>query len=170
MKIYKISEAELDRRLILDKKISKDAFCYNYYESDETVPAGFCELQDKIRDSLEAQVVAQFGDSEAVVESDNFGLSILHENFLFPADPVNSERIILELNCKILTEKLIGLILSYLEKLSSHYCIIAAVFSGKGMKGTNYIGRFVINHEEIAVEDSLVEIWSKQVQFLAVEN
>lgn len=170
MKIYKISEAELDRRLILDKKISKEAFCCNYYESDETIPAGFCELQDKIRDGLEAQVVAKFGDTEVVLELDDFGLPILHENFFFPADPINSERIILELNYKILTDKLIGLILSYLEKLSSRYCIIAAVFSGKGMKGTNYIGRFAINHEEIAVEESLAEIWSKQVQFLPTEN
>ncbi len=170
MKIYKISEAELDHRLKLDKKISKGAFCYNYYESDEMIPAGFCELQDKIRNGLEAQVVAKFGDAGVILELDSFGLPIMHENFFFPADPVNSERIILELNCKILSDNLIGLILSYLEKLSSHYCIIAAVFSGKGMKGTNYIGRFVVNLEEIAVEESLAEIWSKQVQFLAIEN
>jgi hypothetical protein len=170
IKIYEISEAELDRRLILDKKISREAFCCNYYESDEAIPAGFCELQDKIRDGLEAQVVAQFGDTEAVAESDNFGLPIFHENFFFPADSINSERIIIELNCKILTDKLIGLILSYFEKLSSPYCVIVAVFSGKGMKGTNYIGRFVLNLEEIAVEESLAEIWSEQVQFLAIEN
>src|SRR5271156_2969126 len=116
MKIYKISEAELDRRLMLDKKISKEAFCCNYYASDEALPVGFCELQDKIRDGLEAQVMAKFGDAEASSESDNFGLPTLHENFLFPADPINSERIIIEINNKILNDVLLGIILSFLSK------------------------------------------------------
>ena len=38
------------------------------------------------------------------------------------------------------------------------------------MKGINYVGRFVLNLEEIAVEESLVEIWSRQVQFLTIEG
>jgi hypothetical protein len=170
MKIYKISEAELDRRLMLDKKISKEAFCCNYYESDETLPVGFCELQDKIRDGLEAQVVAKFGDTEVPTESENFGLPHLHENFFFPADLINSERIIIEINNKILNDVLLGIILSFLSKPAPQYCLIAAVYTGRGMVGPNYVGRFVINVEEIAVEESLAEIWSKQVQFLEVEK
>jgi hypothetical protein len=170
MKVYKISESELDRRLTLDKKTSKEAFCCNYYESDETLPVGFCELQDKIRDGLEAQVVAKFGDTETCAESDNFGLPILHENFFFSADAINSERIIIEINNKILNDVLLGIILSFLSKSAPQYCLIAAVYTGKNMEGTNYIGRCVINVEEIAVEESLAELWSKQVQLLEIEK
>ena len=77
---------------------------------------------------------------------------------------------IIELNSEILNDRLIGLILSYLEKFSPRYCVIAAVFSGRDMKGKNYIGRFVVNLEQIAVEEPLAGLWSKQVQFLEIEN
>jgi len=170
MRIYKISEAELDRRLILDKKISKEAFCCNYYGSDKTVPVGFCELQDKIRDGLEAEFWAKFDGDQERPKVDSYGLSIFHECFSFPADPINSERIIIELCSKILNDVLVGLILSYLEKTSSQYCVIVAVSLGENMEGSSYIGRLVVNLDEIAVEEPLVEIWSKQVQFLAIEN
>jgi hypothetical protein len=170
MRIYKISEVDLDRRLILDKKISKAAFCCNYYESDEMIPAGFCELQDKIRDGLEAQVVAKFGDPDVVLESDNFGLPIMHEKFFFPADPINSERIIIEINYKIVNDELLEIIKSFLSKSAPQYCLIVAVYTGKSMNGPNYIGRFVINVEEIAIEESLAETWSKQVQCFPIGN
>src|ERR1700744_4977727 len=128
MKIYKISEAELDHRLKLDKKISKGAFCYNYYESDEMIPAGFCELQDKIRNGLEAQVVAKFGDAGVILELDSFGLPIMHENFFFPADPINSERLIVEINYKILNDELLEIIKSFLSKSAPQYCLNVAVY------------------------------------------
>jgi hypothetical protein len=114
--------------------------------------------------------VAKFGDTEVPAESENFGLPHLHENFFFPADPINSERIIIEINNKILNDMLLGIILSFLSKSAPQYCLIAAVCTGKNMKGTNYVGRFVISVEEIAVEESLAEIWSKQVQFLEIEK
>jgi len=38
------------------------------------------------------------------------------------------------------------------------------------IEGSKYVGRFVINLDEIAVEASLAEIWSKQVLFMAIEN
>ena len=170
MKVYKASEADLDRRLMLDKRKTKEAFCRNFYESDAMIPVGFCELQDKIRDGLEAQVVAKFGDTETSAEPDSFGLPHLHENFLFPADPINSERIILEINNKILNDVLWEIILSFLSNSAPQYCVVAAVFGGKNMKGINYVGRFVVNLEEIAVENSLAEIWSRQMQSLAIEG
>ena len=170
MKIHRASEVDIDRRLTLDKRKTKEAFCRNFYESDTMIPIGFCELQDKIRDGLEAEFWAKFDDGKESPKVDNYGLATLHDCFFFPADPINSERIIIELNSEILNDALIGLILSYLEKAAPNYCIIVAVCTGKNMKGINYVGRFVLNLEEIAVEESLVEIWSRQVQFLTIEG
>jgi hypothetical protein len=92
-----------------------------------------------------------------------------HAHFYFPAELISSERIIIELSSEILSDKLLGLILNYLEKCESKYCVIAAVYSGK-IVGENWLGRFVINLEEIAVEESLAKTWSRKVQFLPIEE
>jgi hypothetical protein len=170
MKVYRVSEADLDRRLMLDKRKAKEGFCRNFYESDAMIPVGFCEQQDKVRDGLEAAFLEEFNCSKERTDSDNYGLATLHEYFYFSADSVNSERIIVEISSEILNDALIGLVLSYLSKSAPQYCVIAAVSTGKNMKGINYVGRIVVNLEEIAVEESLTEIWCRQVQFLAIED
>jgi hypothetical protein len=91
------------------------------------------------------------------------------ESFCFNTDMFGSERIVIELSNEILGDKLIGLILSYLEKCPSHYCVIAAVYRGM-QKGSEYLGRFILNLDEIAVEESLADVWSKQVQFMEIEE
>jgi len=81
-----------------------------------------------------------------------------------------SERIIIEINQEILGDKLLGLIMSYLEKCPARYCVILAGHGGEGMKGVNYLGRFVINQDEIAVEESICEVWRQQVKIIEIER
>ena len=85
MKIHRASEVDIDRRLTLDKRKTKEAFCRNFYESDTMIPIGFCELQDKIRDGLEAEFWAKFDDGKESPKVDNYGLATLHDCFFFPA-------------------------------------------------------------------------------------
>ena len=66
---------------------------------------------------------------------------------------------------ELLSDKLLGIIMSYLEKCPSRNGVNTAVCRG-GMKGANYLGRFVINREEIAVETSLSDIWRQQIKFM----
>ncbi len=80
-----------------------------------------------------------------------------------------SERIVLEMSKEILGDKLIGLILSYLEKNAPSYCLTASVYENME-KGSEYLGRFVINLEEIAIEESLADTWLKQLKFMEIEN
>jgi len=169
MKVYQAKTPDIDQRLLLDKRKSKIAFCRNF-DSESDIPAGFYEQQDKIRDDLEKEFFAKFNDGKDRSELPTWKWSTSHELFYFTAELINSERIIIELSSEILNDRLLGVILSYLEKFSPQYCVIAAVCSGKNMLGKNYIGRFVINLQEIAVEESLVEIWSKQVRFLEIET
>lgn len=76
-----------------------------------------------------------------------------------------SERLVFEMSQEILTGKMIGLVLAYLEKTSPSYCLTASVYKNME-KGSDYLGRFVITLDEIAVEESLVETWSKQIKFM----
>jgi hypothetical protein len=168
MKVHRASEAEIDERLALDKRKSKAAFCRGF-ETESEIPFGFCDLQDKIRDGLEKEFFAKFDDGIDRSNLPSRKLVGSHSFFYFPAELIRSERIIIEMNAAILDDRLLGAILAYLEKSQSRYCVIAAVYSEKKMKGSNYLGRFVINLEEIAVEDSLVETWLKQVRFMEIE-
>jgi hypothetical protein len=168
MKVYKASEDEIDQRLALDKRKTKAAFCRGF-ESESEIPFGFYDQQDKIRDGLEKEFFEKFDDGVDRSNLVPWKGYISHTFFYFPAELICSERIIIELSSEILDDKLLGVILAYLEKASPQYCVIAAVFSGRNLTGQNYIGRFVINLEEIAVEESLVEVWSKQVQFMTIE-
>jgi hypothetical protein len=38
------------------------------------------------------------------------------------------------------------------------------------MESDNYLGRFVVNLDEIAVEESLADTWSKQIKFMEIET
>ena len=169
MKVSRASETDIDRRLALDAGQAKEAFCRNF-ESDAEVPAGFYDLQDEIRKGLRKEFWEKYDDGKDRSKLKPWQLATSHELFFFPGDLINSERMIIELSSEILHDSLIGLILSYLEKFSPTYCVMVAVCSGRNMKGSNYIGRFVINLKEIAVEESLVEVWSQQVQFMEIEN
>ena len=167
MRTYKASEMEIDERLRLDKRSDARAFC-NYFNSEQELPAGFYDLQDKIRDGLEKEFFSNFDDG---VDRSHLKPWQRGENkfFYFPAELLISERIIIEISHEILNDTLIGLILSYLGKCHACYCIIIAVYH-EIIKGSKYVGRFVIDLAEIAVEASLAEIWSKQVLFMAIEN
>ncbi|HVM63177.1 MAG TPA: hypothetical protein VMV72_20120 [Verrucomicrobiae bacterium] len=167
MRIYKATEAEIDERLALDKRFSDAAFCVGF-EVESEIPAGFCDLQDKIRDGLEREFIEKFDDRED--RSKPWELNGSHELFDFPADLIPSERIVVWLGSDILSDRLLGVVLGYLERCRSGYCVIAAVCSGREIVGRNYLGRFVLNLEEIAVEESLAPTWTKQVHLLPIDE
>jgi hypothetical protein len=171
MKVYGASEAEIDRRLALDKRKFEAAFCRGFNPKSEVeITPNFCDFQDKIRDGLEQEFFARVGDGIDRSKLDTWKLSGSHPFFYFPAELIPSERIIIELSSEILDDRLLAVILAYLERCQFPYCVIVAVFSGGKMTGKNYLGRFVVNLEEIAVEKSLVETWSKKVRFLEIEQ
>jgi hypothetical protein len=164
MKIYKASEKELDERLELDKRRNNKAFCI-CFNSLEEAPDGFYDLQDKIRDGLEKDFWLAFDNGEEHLRRNPWD----SKNFFFNSDMFGSERIVVEMSKEILGDKLIGLVLSYLEKIAPSYCLTASVYENME-KGSEYLGRFVLNLEEIAVEESLAYIWAKQVKFMEIEN
>ena len=168
MKIYTASEEELDQRLALDKRRDARAF-YTYYLLDEELPAGYLDLQDKIRDGLEQEYWRNFDDGIDRSQLETFGLAAMHSQFFFPAEPLPCELITIEMSHELLCDKLLGIIVSYLEKCPSSYCVTTAIFRG-GLKGTNYLGRFVINRDEVAVEAALSDIWRRQIKFMELED
>jgi hypothetical protein len=158
MKVYKADEEEIDQRLKLDRRQDSIAFC-RYFKSEKELPEGFYDLQDKIRNGLEETFNSAY---------DNGGTWDWNL-FYFSAELLISERILVEISDEILNDKLVGLIMSYLEKCPAKYCVILAVYRGMH-RGSDYLGRFIINFDEIAVETSLCEVWSKQVPFMEVEE
>jgi hypothetical protein len=164
LKTYKISKQELDERLKLDKRQDSRGFRLSFRTLDEA-PEGFYDLQRKISDGLQKEFWLNF---------DNGAEHLLRnpwdsKNFFFNGDMFGSERIVLEMSKEILGDKLIGLILSYLEKNAPSYCLTASVYENME-KGSEYLGRFVINLEEIAIEESLADTWLKQLKFMEIEN
>lgn len=162
MKVYRASESEIDERLELDKRRNSRAFCI-CFNSLEEAPDGFYDLQDKIRDGIQKVFWLNFDDGVEHLRVNPWE----SETFFINPDMFGSERIVVELSAEILSDKLIGLIMSYLEKCPSRYCVIAAVYRGM-QRGSEYLGRFVMNLNEIAVEESLVDVWSKQIQFMEI--
>jgi len=167
MKIYRASENEIDDRLLLAKQRNTKGFCRNFDSEDET-PAGFYELQDKVRDGLEKVFWENFDDKADRSKLPSWRKP-MNKFFFFDVARIESERMVIEMSCEILGDKLIGLIMSYLEKFASGYCVIGAIHTEE-IKGEKYIGRFVINLEEIAVEESLADVWGKQVKFMEIEE
>jgi hypothetical protein len=167
VKIYKASEREIDDRLALDKRRDTRAF-HRCFEPEEELPVGFYDLQDKIRDGLEKEFWANFDDG---VDHSRLPSWRKPTNtfFFFSAELLNCEQVGIEMSREILGDKLIDLITSYLEKCPFNYSVVAAVYNGK-IEGDKYLGRFVINLDEIAVEESLADSWSKQVKLLKLEN
>jgi hypothetical protein len=166
LKTYKISEKELDERLALDKRCNPRAF-YRYFEPEEELPAGFYDLQDKIRDGLEKEFWTHYDDG---VDRSNLPSweQPMNTWFYFPAELMNCELVKLEMSNEILGDRLIGLIMAYLDKCPSRYGVNVAVYRGM-QTGSNYLGRFVINLDEIVVEESLVKMWSEQVKLMEIE-
>ena len=168
MKVYTASDAEIDERLELDKRQNSRAFCLCFKTLDEA-PDGFYDLQDKIRDGLEKEFWASFDDGIDRSRFQSWESGAMHTQFCFDSDMFGSERIEVEIVDEILGDKLIGVIMSYLEKCPPRYCVMGAVYREQ-MNGDKYIGRFVMNLDEIAVEESLADVWSKRVQFMEVEE
>ncbi len=166
MKIYKLIEQDIDERLALDKRRDTRAFS-RCFESGERLPAGFYDLQDKIRNDLEIEFWTNFDDGIDRSKLASWKAPV-NELFFFSADLIHCEQIRIEIGKEILGDKLIGLIMSYLEKCPSRYSMVVAVYTGME-KGSEYLGRFVINSEEIAVESSLCDVWYKQVRFIEIE-
>lgn len=157
----------MDERLALDKRRDPKAF-YRYFVSEEELPAGFYDSQDRIRDGLEKELATNFEDGVGHSKRPSWRKPD-NKFFFFPEELMNCELVKFEMSNEILGDKLIGVIMSYLEKCSSRYGVVAAVYRGM-QRGSEYLGRFVINLDEIAVEESLVGIWSKQVKFMPIEE
>jgi hypothetical protein len=167
MKIYKATEKEIDDRLLLAKQHDIRGFCRNFDSKDE-MPTGFYKSQDKLRNGLEKVFWENFDDKADRSKLPSWQTP-MNEFFFFDAEDIASERMVIEMSFEILGDKLIGLIMSYLEKYASGYCVIGAVHTEE-KNGAKYIGRFVINLDEIAIEESLADTWSKQVKFMEIEN
>jgi hypothetical protein len=167
VKVYTISESELDERLNLDKRRNNRAFCLCFDSLDEA-PADFYKLQDKIRDGLEKEFWASFQEGKEPPRY-KWETSPTNKWFFFDGDMHGSERMVIELADNIIGDKLLGIIMAYLEKSAPSYCVVGEVFRGE-LTGKNYKGRIVINCEEIAVEESLVQLWTKQVHYMEIER
>lgn len=158
MKIHKIATKELDRRLELDRR--KDAQGFRIiYESLDAAPKGFYDLQNKIRDGLQKQFWLHFDDGDKQLRREPWE----SKRFFFNTDMFGSERIVIEVGKEILGDSLIDLIVSYLDKNRTGYCVTASVYESMS-KGSNYLGRFVVTLTDIAVEESLAGIWSRRVK------
>lgn len=168
MKVYAANEAEIDERLNLDKRQDSRAFCL-CFKTLEEAPDGFYELQDRLREGLENEFWANFDDGVDRSRFKSWQSGAMHSQFYFNSDLFGSERIVIELSNQIVGDKLIRLIMSYLEKSSPRYCVVAAVYKGME-RGSEYLGRFVMTLEEIAVEESLAGTWSKRIQFMEIEE
>ena len=168
MRVYIASESQIDKRLRLDKRKNSEAFC-NSFNSENELPPKFFDLQDKIRDAIEKEFWKTFDDGIDRSQFKQWESGAMHSQFYFSAELIASERIIIEMSDEILGDKLIGLLMSFLEKCSSRYCVIGVVFRGM-LTGSNYVGRFVINTDEIAVEESLVDIRTKQIRIMEVDK
>jgi hypothetical protein len=167
LKTYKISENELDERLELDKRKNHRAFCI-CFKTLEEAPDGFYDLQRKISDGLEHLFRANFDDG--VDRSHLKPWQMWQHNFFcFNGDMFGSERIVVEMSKEILADKMIGLVLAHLEKTAPSYCLTADVYESMERQ-SQFLGRFVINLDEIAVEESLADIWSRHVKFMEIEN
>jgi hypothetical protein len=164
LKTYKISEQELDERLELDKRQDRRAFCV-CFKTLEEAPKEFYELQDKIRNGLQREFWLNFDDGAEHLRRKPWDSN----KFFFNTDMFGSERLVVDMSKEILGDKLIGLIMSYLEKFPSRYCVVGTVLENME-RGSEFVGRFVINLDEIAVEESLADTWSKQVKFMEIEN
>lgn len=166
MIVYTASAQEMDERLNLDKRQDSRAFCL-CFESLHEAPEGFYEQQNEFRDGLEKEFWANFAEGKELSESSWESPS--NKWFYFDGDMHGSERIEIELTDNIIGDKLLGVIMAYLEKGATGYCVVGVVYNEK-QKGNNYIGRFVMNRDEIAVEESLVELWSRQIKFMEIEE
>lgn len=167
MNVYTASEEEIDERLNLDKRQNSRAFCLCFRTLDEA-PEGFYKKQDEFRKGLEKEYWAQFEEGR---EANRYKWQVSSTNkwFFFNTDMHGSERMIVELTDNIIGDKLLGITMAYLEKKAPNYCVIGAVYNEEN-KGNNYIGRFVMTSGEIVVEESLAELWSKQVKIMEIEE
>lgn len=165
MIVYTASKQEMDERLNLDKRQNSRAFCLCFESLDEA-PEGFYDQQDELRAGLEKEFWANFAEGKEPVESD--WETPTNKWFYFDGDMHGSERIEIELADTIIGDKLLGVIMAYLGKGATGYCVVGVVYNEE-LKGNNYVGRFVLNRDEIAVEESLAELWSRQVKIMEIE-
>jgi hypothetical protein len=168
MNVYISSEKEMDERLRLDKRTEPSAFCRSFV-SDEEFPPGFFDQQDRIREGLEKVLWANFDDGIDRSRYKAWESGAMHSQFYVLAEKFGSERMIVEISEEILADKLIGLIWAYLEKCGAPYCVIGSV--QRGMMGDGvYLGRFVMTMQEIVVEESLSDAWSRLIKYLEFEE
>ena len=157
MKVFRASENEFDTRLELDRRKVNAAF-FVRYDSESEVPTGFYEQQHQFRDGLQLKFWAEFDNNSAYVSKRPWE----SKSFFFNEDSFNFESIFVEIAVKILGDKLLHLVSSYLGESGSGYCLIVAVHTSMEREA-GYLGRFAMNSKEIMIEESLAEIWSKQV-------
>ncbi len=166
MKVFKASEKQLDQRLALDKRHDDRAF-YRYFEPKENLPDGYYDLQDRIRHELEKIFWDNFDDG--IDRSNQKPWKVRSNNFFFPAELRNYEQIQIEMSNRILGDRLIGLLMRYLEKCDSEYCVLGSVYDGE-ITGSKYVGRFLVNRHQIVVEETLARTWASKVRFMEIEK
>ncbi len=114
MKVLKFSENDLDERLDLDRRRDRRAFCI-CFETLEEAPKEFYDFQFETGEGLSQEFWKHFEGENQQVPSKSWK-SKMAENFCFNTDMFGSERLVFEINHTILGDKLLGLVLSYLEK------------------------------------------------------
>lgn len=167
MKVYSITENEIEQRLQLDARVDSGAFCKSYNSSSE-VPADFYYAQNELRNSLEEVFWQNFDDGidrSGVRSWEREAMSTL---FYFVSDLIGAEQIAIQISEKILSDKSIGVILSYLAKQSSDYAVILIVHEGS-LDEDNQIGCIVVNQYEIAIDERLTDLWREHVKWFDIE-
>jgi hypothetical protein len=164
--VYTATEKEIDERMNLDKRQNSRAF-YLCFKTLEEAPEGFYDRQNELRDGLEKEFWESY--KEGKEEPRYKWANPDNKWFYFDGDMYGAERIDIELTDNIIDDKLLGIVMAYLEKNAPNYCVIGAVYKDE-MTGKNYMGRFIVTTDEIVVEGSLAELWAKQVRIMEIEE
>jgi hypothetical protein len=166
--VYRATEREIDERMNLDKRQNSRAF-YLCFKTLEEAPEGFYDRQNELRDGLEKEFWESYKEGKEEPDEEELVPWVRNKWFYFDGDMYGAERIDIELTDNIIGDKLLGTVMAYLEKNAPNYCVIGAVYKEQ-MKGKNYMGRFIVTGDEIVVEESLAELWSKQVKIMEIEE
>lgn len=105
----------------------------------------FFETQDNLQRKLEKTLTSIYGSN------------------VFVSDRLwSNESLKIEMAQQILSSRLIEAILSFLKEEAPTYCIVSAVYRDLEVIGSPYLGRILISEREIAVEESLKEIFKEK--------
>jgi hypothetical protein len=129
----------------IDLYMKQGYFFKRYQFSSETEEKEFYALQDSLRVKLEKMLTS------------SFGANIFVSDRLWP-----NESFKVDMSQQILSPQLIAADLSFLQSEAPSHCIVSAVYRDLEVIGSSYFGRILISEREIAVEESLKNIFKKQ--------